>query len=207
MSGFWGGVEWLARELLRLGMIRFGRFRLASGLESPYYIDLRRLYSYPQIARGVTEGVAELVRRVGGDAVAGVATAGIPLAAYVAALKSIPMGYVRLEVKGHGTGSRVEGDLSGFKVVVLDDVVTTGSSMLRAVRALRAEGVDVIAAAVVIDREQGARRALEGEGVELLALARVTEVFEVLRREGLVSPEVYGEVIKYVRSFGGEDFK
>jgi len=207
MSGCWGGVEWLAKELLRLGMIRFGRFKLASGLESPYYVDLRRLYSYPQVARRVAEGVAGLVTRAGGEAVAGVATAGIPLAAYVAALKSMPMGYVRLEVKGHGTGSRVEGDLKGLKVVVIDDVVTTGSSVLKAVRALRGEGVEVVGAAAVIDREQGARRALEAEGVKLLTLAKATEVFEALRREGLLSEDVYDEVVRYVRSFGREDFK
>ncbi len=199
-------VRGIVREFFSHGFIKFGRFKLSSGVESPYYIDLRRLYSYPKLAREVAECLISIINH-DYEGVAGVATAGIPLATYISIIKSIPMGYVRPAAKGHGTMGVVEGDLRGLKVLVVDDVATTGSSILSAVNALRSEGCVVEAAAVIIDREQGAEELLRSEGVKLYSLIKAGELFKELLNSGLIDRARYDEVMNYLMSFKGEVFK
>jgi orotate phosphoribosyltransferase len=186
------------------GMIKLGKFKLTSGIESPFYIDVRRLFSYPELARRV---VSELVARLPLDAfdmLVGVESAGIPLAAYMACLTGKPLGYVRKEPKRHGTGNVVEGDIVGRRVAVVDDVVTTGGSLIKAVENLIAAGTKPVLAVVVIDREQGGRELLKSRGVELYSLLTATEVFTSLYRAGVISREVYEEILEYLRAFRAE---
>jgi len=193
-------MPWFVKEFYRVGIIKFGKFRLSSGMESPYYIDLRRLYSFPDLACRV---IKELISTIDVEynAVVGVATAGIPLAAFMAFIKRVPMGYVRVEHKGHGLESKIEGVVGGRRVLVVDDVATTGMSLLSASRALRSMGAEVVAAAAVVDREQGAEETLASAGIRLYSLIKITEMFKVLLEEGLISREVYDEVIEYTKKF------
>ena len=165
--------------LLKAGCLMYGTFKLSSGGVSNVYVDVRRLYSHPRELRVVVEEMAEVVRGLACDLVVGVETGGIPLATLVAYLTGKPMVYVRKKPKEHGTQRMIEGDLrEGGRGVVVDDVATTGSSILRAVRALREAGVEVRDALVVVDREEGARRALRSVGVELHALVTLGELLE-----------------------------
>ena len=191
-------MPWFVREFYRVGIIKFGKFRLSSGMESPYYIDLRRLYSFPDLAFRVVGELIDIID-VGYDAVVGVATAGIPLAAYIAFTRKIPMGYVRIERKCHGLESKIEGVVEGRKVLVVDDVATTGMSLLSSAKSLKSMGADVVAAAAIVDREQGAEETLASAGIKLYSLIKVTEMFKVLLEEGLISREVYSEVIEYTK--------
>lgn len=169
----------VAEALLEAGCLLHGTFRLSSGGLSSVYVDVRRLYSHPRELRIVAEEMVAVVERLGCDLVAGVETGGIPLATLVAYILEKPMVYVRKKPKEHGAQRMIEGDLgeAGLGVVV-DDVATTGSSILRAVRALRKAGVEVRDALVVVDRGEGARVALEGEGVRLHALVTLEELLE-----------------------------
>ena len=191
-------MPWFVKEFYRVGIIKFGKFRLSSGMESPYYIDLRRLYSFPDLAFRVIGELIDIID-VGYDAVVGVATAGIPLAAYIAFTRKIPMGYVRIERKCHGLESKIEGVVEGRKVLVVDDVATTGMSLLSSAKSLKSMGADVVAAAAIVDREQGAEETLSSAGIKLYSLIKVTEMFKVLLEEGLISREVYSEVIEYTK--------
>ncbi len=193
-------MSWFVKEFYRVGIIRFGKFKLSSGIESPYYIDLRRLYSFPDLAFKVINELIKIIN-VEYDAVAGVATGGIPLAAYIAFTKRIPLGYVRVERKSHGMESKVEGVLEGRKVLIVDDVATTGQSLLTSAKALKALNASVVAAAAVVDREQGAREVLASEGVKLYTLITVTEIFNVLLKEGLIDNATYREVMEYTLRF------
>lgn len=199
-------MPWFVRELYKVGIIKFGKFRLSSGMESPYYIDLRRLYSFPNLAYRVIGELINIID-VGYNAVVGVATAGIPLAAYIAFTKKIPMGYVRIERKQHGLESRIEGAVKGWKVLVVDDVATTGMSLLTSANSLRSMGAEVVAAAAVVDREQGAEETLSSAGIKLYTLIKVTEMFKALLKDGLISEETYNEVIKYTKKFKTRRFK
>ncbi|MCD6340733.1 MAG: orotate phosphoribosyltransferase [Desulfurococcales archaeon] len=190
-------MSWLIKELYKLNMIKFGRFKLSSGIESPYYIDLRKLYSFPDLAYKV---VRELINIIDAhyECVVGIATAGIPLAAYISCIKRVPMGYVRIEHKNHGLKNIVEGVLEGKKVLVVDDVATTGRSILSAISVLRTVGAKVEAAAVIIDREQGARELLMSNGIKFYSLIRASEFFKILLMEGLINEKLYNNIIKYI---------
>jgi len=191
-------VSEIVRRLFIHGMVRIGRFRLTSGIESPFYIDLRRLYSYPDLAIAIADEIVARfnVRRF--DAVVGVATAGIALASYVASRAGLAMGYVRSERKAHGTESIVEGELRGLRVAIIDDVATTGGSIERAYRALKSFGAEPVEAIVVVDREQGARERLGSLGIELRSLLTARQIFRELRSLGLIDEKSFREVMDYL---------
>lgn len=169
--------EEVARALLRAGCLLQGEFKLSSGGTSRFYVDVRRLYSHPREAKLVAGALAEAASRIGCDVVAGVESGGIPLATMVAFLLDKPLVYVRKKPKEHGTQRMIEGDpeVKGVALVV-DDVATTGSSILRAAAALREAGFTVRDALVVVDREEGAARTLSEAGIRLHSLLKLGDL-------------------------------
>jgi len=169
----------VAKALLRAGCLLQGEFKLSSGGVSRFYVDVRRVYSHPSEAKIVAGALAEVAGKLGCDVVAGVESGGIPLATMVAFILDKPLVYVRKKPKEHGTQKMIEGDpnVKGVAVVV-DDVATTGSSILRAVSALREAGFSVSDALVVVDRGEGAAQNLEKAGVRLHALLTLKELLE-----------------------------
>ncbi|MEM4718107.1 MAG: orotate phosphoribosyltransferase [Desulfurococcaceae archaeon] len=193
-------MSWLAIELYRYNMIKFGEFKLSSGLTSPFYIDLRRIYGYPQIMSRVVNEILSRVPLKDIDVIAGVETAGIPLAAYISCYTGKPLVYVRKEKKSHGLGNAVEGEVTGKRVIIVDDVVTTGSSILRAINHVKDVGGFAIRALVIVDREQGARELLREHGVEMYSLTTSTELFTQLYLNKLIDEGTYTSLINYIRS-------
>ena len=196
--------ENLIAELYRLGCILVGEFRLSSGKTSPYYIDPRKIPSNPKLFDDITDVYIRIIRGLGEvDRIAGIATAGIPIATLVAYKLGKPLIYVRRERREHGTASGIEGELNpGDRVIVVDDVATTGESIRQAVRAIREKGGVVGHSVVLIDREQGAGRLLAEDGVVLTSAATARSLFEQLRLKGLVSEEDYGRIMRYLE--GGD---
>lgn len=173
----------LLLDRLRANAYRRGTFRLASGRESDFFIDCKRvvLTAYGHYLAGVTLflELQDLARAHGLEYVAGVELGGCPLASAVATISSInglPLGalYVRKAPKDHGTGATVEGlgpDGPGrSRVVLLEDVVTTGGSSIRAVEALRDAGCTVVGVVALVDRLEGAGAAFTAAGVPFRAL-------------------------------------
>jgi orotate phosphoribosyltransferase len=184
MSDLGSGRAALADALFRIGAVRFGKFTLASGKSSSYYLDLRVVPSDPETYALAVSAYMSLVDQMGRDsfdAVAGVATAGVTISSPLAYLLRKPMVYVRREEKGHGLGRMVEGYVRPrWRMLVVDDLVTTGGSMLSAVEGLRGAGCVVKEAAVLVDRLEGGRDRLAGAGVRLHAFADVRELLETL---------------------------
>jgi len=184
--------------LLRTGSLRFGTFKLASGILSPYYIDLRLIPSDPEAFRRVigfytTALGTTLLNRV--QRLAGIPTAGIAYAAVLAFNLSKPFLYVRKEEKEHGRGRRIEGSLQpADKVLVLDDVVTTGKNLVEAVEAIRAEGGVVEDALVLLDRQQGGDANLGKVGVRLHAFATMKQIADRLNARGMIDEEQLNEI-------------
>ena len=174
----------LAESLFRIGALRFGRFTLASGKTSSYYLDLRVVPSDPLsygLAIRAYQALTEELGEKGFDVVAGVATAGVTISSPLAYVLQKPMIYVRSEEKGHGLGKRVEGAVKpGWRALVVDDLVTTGGSILSAVEALRASGCVVKDAAVLVDRLEGGKANLQAVGVELRSFTDIKELVETL---------------------------
>jgi orotate phosphoribosyltransferase len=188
--------------LLRTGSLRFGTFKLASGLLSSYYVDLRLIPSDPEAFRRVIGYYSaalgtSLIKRV--ERVAGIPLAGIAYAAVLAFNLSVPFLYVRKEEKEHGRGRRIEGILQpGDKVLVLDDVITTGKNILEAVEAIRAEGGVVEDALVLLDRQQGGEANLRKAGVRLHAFTTMKQVADRLSTRGMIDEEQLREIMGQV---------
>ena len=197
------GLDEFCNILLRTGSLKFGTFKLTSGLLSPYYVDLRLIPSYPEafqltidMYRSVIE--PDLVKRA--QRLAGVPSAGIAYAAVVALNLNKPLLYVRKEQKEHGRERKVEGLLQpGDKVLVLDDVVTTGKSLLEATEAISAEGGIVDDAVVLLDRQQGAERNLQKKHVKLHAFTTMRRIADRLLDLGSIDEgqhkEILGQII------------
>ena len=192
-------VDDFCNVLLRTGSLTFGTFKLASGLLSPYYVDLRLIPSNPEAFQrtiamygSVFEG--DLVKRT--QRLAGVPTAGIAYAAVVALNLSKPLLYVRKEAKEHGRERRIEGLLQpGDRVVILDDVATTGKNLLEAAEVIRAEGGIVDDAVVLLDRQQGAEAALKRNHVKLHAFTTMRHIADRLRKLGTIDEGQYREIL------------
>ena len=165
----------IARDLLSIGAVFFRPdepFTWASGIKSPVYCDNRLTLSAPAVRQDVEEGLAALVKENYPDAEAlfGTSTAGIAHAAITAHLIGLPMGYVRSGAKDHGRQNRIEGKLNkGEKVVVVEDLISTGGSVIEVVDALREEGAEVLG--IVSIFTYGMRR-----GLDRLAEAKVKNV-------------------------------
>jgi len=196
-------VQELAMVLVKVKAIQFGTFTLASGKISSYYIDLRTIPSYPGAYKTLIEVYGEFLRHEFKpstyDAVAGIPTAGLTLSSPLALMVEKPMIYVRKDEKDHGRGKLVEGVTKpGWKVLVIDDVITTGGSILSAVEAIRAEGCDVEKASVVIDRLEGGAAAMKKAGVKLHAMTDILELVKILRGKALLSAEEANAVTSQV---------
>jgi len=165
----------LATLLRDAGAVRFGEFELAHGGTSEYYVDKYVFETDPETLSAIATAFA---RRVdGGTTLAGVALGAVPLAAATSVAADLPYLIVRKERKEYGTGNRIEGELTpGDRVVVLEDVATTGQSALEAAQALREAGVVVDRVLVVVDREQGAEELLAGHDVALESLVTASEL-------------------------------
>ena len=197
-------VDEFCNILLRTGSLEFGTFKLASGILSPYYVDLRLIPSNPEAFQrtvAMYESVLEpsLVKHA--QRLAGVPTAGIAYAAVLALHFAKPMLYVRKEQKEHGHRRRIEGLLQpGDRVVVLDDVVTSGKSLLEAAEAIRAEGGIVEDAVVLLDRQQGAEGNLKKNGVRLHSFTTMRRIADKLLILGTIDEKQRDEIVRQITS-------
>lgn len=145
----------IAQDLLTIGAVTLRPkqpFTWASGIKSPIYTDNRITISYPEVRDRIASGLAQVIKAQFPDveAIGGVATAGIPHAALVADRLHLPMAYIRSKPKDHGQGRQIEGRLvEGAKLVLIDDLLSTGGSVLKAAAAAKREGVNVIGVAAI----------------------------------------------------------
>lgn len=197
-----GGRLALAESLFRIGAIRFGKFTLSSGKPSSYYLDLRVIPSYPDAYALEIEAFKAVAKGIGEenfDVIAGVATAGVVISSPLAFLLKKPTVYVRKEQKEHGLERAVEGALQPrWRALVIDDVVTTGSSIMWAVEGLRKVGCVVKEAAVLVDRLEGGKENLAAQGVRLSAFIDVIDLVGSLYTRKMIPKKDYEAVLKQV---------
>jgi len=194
----------LAKALFHMGAVRFGNFTLPSGKRSPYDIDLRLVPSNPEVYTTVLAAYVELVEGMDTDnydAIAGVATAGVTISSPLAVMTKKPMMYVRKKGESHSPGKPVEGMAKrGSRVIIVDDLVGSGSSLVYSAGALRKEGYVVSDAAVLLDRLEGGKRNLASIGVRLHSFTTTKDLLEALRDSKLVTKGQVDAVLKRIGS-------
>jgi len=194
----------MANILLKINAIKFGLFKLSSGKSSPYYIDLRVVPSFPDAFREICDFYSDyIINQIGRknfDRIAGVPIAGIPFASQVAYNLKKPFLYVPKSVKMHGRERRVEGILvSGDKVLLLDDLVTTGLTLKKAAESVRAEGGIVTDAVAFLDREENGKQILEKSNIKLHALLKISEMVKTLYEIGAIDEESLKTIHKQIK--------
>lgn len=194
----------IAEDLLKIKAV-FLRpeepFTWASGIKSPIYCDNRLTLTAPEVRTDVETAMTEIIRRVFPDAeiLMGTATAGIAHAAITAHMMNLPMGYVRSSAKDHGRANQIEGRLeTGDKVVVIEDLISTGGSCIDAVNALREAGADVLGVVSIMTygMQKGIDRMKEA-GIKWLSLTNFDAVIEVAAEQGYIQADDVNRLVKF----------
>lgn len=173
-------------------------FTWASGIKSPIYCDNRLVLSYPKERTEIKNGMVELIKREFPEVevIMGTATAGIPMAALTADVMGIPMGYVRSDAKKHGKQNQIEGKIEpGQKVVIVEDLISTGGSVKTVVGALKAAGADILGVAAIFTYGlPDSFKNFEEMGVEFRTLSNYDVLIQVAAEKGYIKEEVLGKL-------------
>jgi len=199
-----GFVKEFATFLYEKKIIRFGDFTLASGKKSPYYIDLRLVPSFPHEYRKMIKGLQNLIADDIGfenfHSLVSVPTGGLVVAASLATEIVKPLIYVRKQAKEHGTGKAVEGvTCQDMKLLMIEDVVTSGGSVINAIKSIKEEKMIVTDAYAVVDRMEGATEALQAEGVKLHSLSTINDITQNLFEQKLITENILKQVQERIK--------
>lgn len=189
--------------LVRNESIKFGDYTLTSGKKSPYYIDLRQTISSPITMDWISNSLARIIINEIGknkvDKILGVPTAGVPFATMVSQKLALPLIYYRRARKAHGVRKKIEGSLErNDRVLIVDDLITTGESVIEAAEAVREQGGIANELVVLLDREQGGTENLRKAYVEPHTLFRVSEAFVWLTQVDLLSQHEFQKIREYI---------
>ena len=192
-------VKEFATFLYQNDAIKFGNFKLSSGKDSPYYIDLRIVPSFPHQFRKMVKTLQSLISEKIGldnfDSIASVPTSGLVIASALAIETVKPLIYIRQKPKDYGTENVIEGKIAdGSRVLLVDDVGTTGLSLLNAVKVLRASKMVVTDAFIIINRFEGARELLASENVRLYEITDIIALSSILHKENLLNDEIFEQI-------------
>lgn len=199
-------IDQLAASLFDIGCVKFGSFKLKSGLTSPIYIDLRLLVTHPRVLRTVGAAMAETSRARGlqFDRLAALPYAGLPIGVAVALELERPLIYPRKEAKDYGTAKLIEGAYAaGETALMVDDLITRGTAKIEALKPLLDEGLVVRDILVLIDREQGGAEELAARGVALHAVMTLSQALDSLVASGRLTATQRDEVRKWVAESRG----
>lgn len=189
----------LILRLHEINAVKFGEFKLKSGILSPIYIDLRVIVSYPDVLKMVAEAMWNKIKDLNFDLICGVPYTALPIATVMSVERDKPMIMRRKEVKDYGTKKAIEGNFqSGQTVLVVEDLVTSGSSVFETIEPLQIEGLKVNDIVVLVDREQGGKKHLLEKGYNLHSVITITEMLDVLEREGKLDSEIVKKVKEFI---------
>ena len=183
-------------ESYKLEIIKFGKFTLKSGIESPFYADLRPLASDPKILKKLAEHLLEILPKDNKlDLICGVPYAALPMATVMSLLSEIPLIMKRKEAKGYGTKKLIEGIYKqGQSCLLVEDVITSGKSLLETIAEVEKEGLKVSDIVVVLDRQQGGKELLEQKGYRVHTLFTIAEVVKILHEAGEIDDEQVAKI-------------
>jgi len=184
-------------------IIKFGDFTLASGKKSSYYVDLRLVPSYPHqfriMIKNLQNNIAETIGLNSFDSLVSVPTGGLIIASALAIEIVKPLIYVRSKPKDYGTTKSVEGQIhEGMKVVMIDDVATTGGSVVNAIKSLKDANITIKDAYVIINRMEGADEALKELGVRLHSITNIMQITQSLHEQKFIGDDILEKVRRQI---------
>ncbi len=189
----------IALALHKIGAVKFGEFKLKSGIISPIYIDLRLLVSYPKVLKLISQAMIEIAEKLTFDVIAGIPYTALPIATAISLEKEWPMVYARTEVKDYGTKKKIEGVYKeGDTALIIDDLITNGDSKFETIIPFEASGLTIKDFVILVDREQGGGRKLEEKGYKLHSVVGINEILDILKEEKKISEEDYDRSKKFI---------
>ncbi len=190
----------LMTHLHAIGAIKFGNFTLKSGMQSPIYVDLRRIVSYPDILRAVAELLWYQVKNCDFNLICGVPYTALPIATAMSLMYNKPMIMRRKEIKDHGTRQTIEGVFQTDQTcLVVEDLFTTGSSALETILPLEEAGLKVEHVVILIDRQQGGVKNVEDKGYFVHPVFTLIDIMTCLREQNIITQEIVCEVDAYIK--------
>ncbi len=194
-------VEEMIYSLYKIGAIRFGEFKLKSGIHSPIYIDLRLIVSYPHLLQQVAHTMGEKIEGRKYDRICGVPYTALPIATALSLKFDLPMVMRRKEVKEYGTKRIIEGNFEkGQRCLVIEDLITSGLSLFETISPLEQEGLIVKEIIVLLDRQQGGKKRLEEKGYCVDAVFTMEDLLTTLHKKGMVETEVVTQVNTFLKA-------
>lgn len=192
-------MQQLILKLNEIGAVKFGSFTLKSGQISPIYIDLRLIVSYPDLLKEVAESIWVKIKDLPYDLICGVPYTALPIATALSLGYGKSMVMRRKEAKGHGTRKMIEGVFSpGQECLVVEDLITTGASILETIEPLKQEGLKVSHAAVLIDRQQGGAKHLATKGYTLHSVFTIGDILSNLEKANKLDKNTVSEVKEFL---------
>ncbi len=196
-------TESILLRLFDIGAVKFGKFTLKSGVESPIYIDLRMIVSVPTLLRDISKRMYALVTESGVafDAICGVPYTALPIATVMSLVNGKPMLMRRKEVKKYGTKKQIEGIFkAGQRVLVVEDLITSGMSVMETTKPLNNVGLVTTDVVVLVDREQGGSTNLDMRGIKAHAVLKISSMLKCLLSNGRVDMDLVRRVVAFLRA-------
>lgn len=187
-------------KLFKVDIIKFGDFKLKSGIMSPFYFDLRSIISYPDLLVELADAYIEKTKKLQFDRIAGIPFTGLPIATAISVQGSYPMVHCRAKQKEYGTQRSVEGiHEKGDRVLIIDDTITDGASKLESINLFKKNQFTVNDVLIFLDRKQGGGEKLTEYGISLTSVCDIYEMLEILHNSKQISENEYKETLTFFR--------
>lgn len=193
-------VTKLVLDLYKIDAVKFGNFKLKSGINSPIYLDLRACISYPEILQAIANLVWDIIKDLSFDVICAVPYTAIPIATAISLQHKIPMLLRRKEVKQHGTSKIIEGVFYPEQTcLVVEDLITSGASILETITPLEEVGLKVVDAVVLLDRMQNGKAKLAAKGYQLHSVLTLPEMLDILLEHKQITAELHQQIKEFLQ--------
>lgn len=193
-------LEILVVKLFEVGIIKFGSFKLKSGILSPFYFDLRPIISFPNLLSKLADAYINEIQNLKFDRIAGIPFTGLPIATTIAIQGNYPMVHCRTKQKEYGTQRTVEGiHKKGDTVLIIDDTITDGASKLESINLFKENQFTVNDVLIFLDRKQGGSEKLKEHSISLTSVCDIYEMLDMLHNNNQISENKYEEILMFFK--------
>ncbi|MCH9630964.1 MAG: Orotate phosphoribosyltransferase [Chlamydiia bacterium] len=188
-------------KLYEIGAVKFGDFKLKSGIQSPFYLDLRLIISHPKLLETISDELWKKASGLKADRICGVPYTALPIATCLSLKQGIPMLLKRKEAKAYGTKQMIEGHYNeDDKCLIIEDLITSGASIIETIEPLQEAGLKIEDIVIIVDRQQGGILAVEKQGFHVHPLYTISDIANHLCTTGKITEEKKEEIFKFIEN-------